>query len=58
MLVAGAGGAGVNMDGGGRAFSYEVDGMSMDDEIVVSRYFLNVLTEVEMVCLEPSPLLM
>ena len=46
------------MDGGGRAFSYEVDGMSMDDEIVVSRYFLNVLTEVEMVCLEPSPMLM
>ena len=32
MLVAGAGGAGVNMVGGGRAFSYEMDGMSMDDE--------------------------
>ena len=28
----GAGGAGVNMVGNGRAFSYEVDGMSMEDE--------------------------
>ncbi len=32
--VGGAGGAGVNMagSGNGRTFSYEVDGMSMDDE--------------------------
>ena len=38
MLVAGAGGARVNMVGSGRAFSYEVDGMSMDDYISYSDY--------------------
>ena len=32
MLVAGAEGAGVNMAESGRTFSYEVDGMSLDNE--------------------------